>query len=40
MKITFDLGPEDEIDNNIDIWVDVDTLPILPFCEFVNKVVK
>ena len=36
MQITFDLGPEDEIDDNIDIWVDVETLPVLPLCEFVK----
>ena len=36
MKTTFDIRPEDEIDYNIDIWVYVDTLPILPLCEFVK----
>jgi hypothetical protein len=36
MQITFDLRPVDEIDDNIDIWVDVETLPVLPICEFVK----
>ena len=36
MQITFDLRPEDEIDDNIDILVDVETLPVLPLCEFVK----
>ena len=38
MEITFDLRPEDHIEGNIDIWVDVDMLPVLPPCEFVNHV--
>ena len=36
MEITFDLRPEDHIEGNIDIWVDVDMLPVLPPCEFIN----
>ena len=40
MHVTFDLGhPEDDIDeDNIDIWVDVDTLPLLPLCEFLKHI--
>ena len=38
MEITFDLCPEDHIEGNIDIWVDVDMLPVLPPCEFVNHI--
>ncbi|KAI4981451.1 hypothetical protein ZWY2020_021943, partial [Hordeum vulgare] len=33
MEITFDLSREDHIEGNIDIWVDVDMLPILPPCD-------
>ena len=36
MKITSDIRPEDDIEDNIDIWVDVDMLPVLPLCEFVK----
>ena len=38
MEITFDIHPEDDIEGNIDIWVDVDMLLILPLCEFVNHI--
>jgi hypothetical protein len=38
MKITFDIGPEDDREDNIDIWVDVDMIPILPPCEFVKQI--
>jgi hypothetical protein len=40
MHVTFDLGdPEDDIDEaNIDIWVLVDTLPLLPLCEFLKHI--
>ena len=34
MVITFDIRPEDDIEGNIDIWVDVQTPPVLPLCEF------
>ena len=34
MVITFDIRPEDDIEGNIDIWVDVQTPPVLPFGEF------
>ena len=36
MHVTFDIRPADDIEDNIDILVDVDTLPILPLCEFVK----
>ena len=36
MFVTMDLGdPDIEVDN-LDIWVLVDTLPILPLCEFLK----
>ena len=38
MLITFDIHPEDEIEGNIDIWVDVQTPPVLPLCEFLNHI--
>ena len=38
MEITFDIRPEDDIEGNIDIWVDVNMLPVLPPCEFVNHI--
>ena len=38
MQITFDIRPEDDIEDNIDIWVDVDMLPVLPLCEFVKQI--
>ena len=34
MVITFDIRPEDDIEGNRDIWVDVQTPPVLPLCEF------
>ena len=34
MVVTFDIRPEDDIEGNIDIWVDVQTPPVLPLCEF------
>ena len=34
MVITFDIRPEDDIEGNIDIWVNVQTPPVLPLCEF------
>ena len=36
MVITFDIHPEDGIEGNTDIWVDVQTPPVLPNCEFLN----
>ena len=38
MVITFDIRPENEIEGNIDIWVDVQTPPVLPLCEFLNHI--
>jgi hypothetical protein len=50
MHVTFDLDdPEDDMDEdnvdednideaNIDIWVLVDTLPLLPLCEFLKHI--
>ena len=38
MVITFDIRPEDDIEGNTDIWVDVQTPPILPLCEFLNHI--
>ena len=36
MLITMDLGDPDIDQDNMDIWVLVDTLPILPLCEFLK----
>ena len=36
MIVTMDLGDPDIEQNNMDIWVLVDTLPILPLCEFLK----
>ena len=36
--ITFDIRPEDDIEGNRDIWVDVQTPPVLPLCEFLNHI--
>ena len=38
MVITFDIRPKDDIEGNIDIWVDVQTPPVLPLCEFLNHI--
>ena len=38
MLITFDIHLEDEVEGNIDIWVDVQTPPVLPLCEFLNHI--
>ena len=38
MLITFDIRPEDEVESNIDIWIDVQTPPVLPLCEFLNHI--
>lgn len=37
MKITFDIGPEDDPEDIIDIWVDVDMIPILPSSYFLSS---
>ena len=36
MLITFDIRLEDDIADNIDIWVNVQTPPVLPLYEFLN----
>ena len=36
MLVTMDLGDPDMAQDNMDIWVLVDTLPILPLCEFLK----
>ena len=36
MFVTMDLGDPDIDQDNLDIWVLVDTLPILPLCEFLK----
>ena len=36
MLVTLDLGDLDIEEDNLDIWVLVDTLPILPLCEFLK----
>ena len=33
-----DIRPKDDIEGNIDIWVDVQTPPVLPLCEFLNHI--
>ena len=38
MQITFDIRPEDDIEDNFDISVDVDMLAIGPLCEFVKQI--
>ena len=38
MFITFDVRPEDDIEGNRDIWVDVQAPPVLPLCEFLNHI--
>ena len=36
MFVTMDLGDPDIDQDNLDIWVLVDTLPILPLCELLK----
>ena len=36
MLVTMDLGDPDIAEDNLDIWILVDTLPILPLCEFLK----
>ena len=38
MVITFDIRPEDDIEGNTDIWVNVQMPPVLPKCEFLNHI--
>ena len=38
MLITFDIHSEDDIEGNIDIWVDVQTPSVLPLREFLNYI--
>ena len=38
MVITFDIRPEDDIEGNTDIWVDVQTPPVTPKCKFLNHI--
>ena len=38
MVITFDIRLEDDIEGNRDIWVDVQTPPVLPLCEFLSNI--
>jgi hypothetical protein len=38
MVITFDIRPEDDIEGNTDIWVDVQTPPVIPLCKFLNHI--
>ena len=38
MLLTFDLGDPDIDKNDMTIWVLVDTLPVLPLCEFIKHI--
>ena len=38
MVITFDICLEDDIEGNIDIWVDVQTPPVIPLSKFLNHI--
>ena len=38
MLITFDIRSEDDIEDNIDIRVDVQTPPVLLICKFLNHI--
>ena len=38
MLVTMDLGDPNNEQENMDIWVLVDTLPILPLCEFLKHI--
>ena len=38
MLLTFDLGDTDIDENDMTIWVLVDTLPVLPLCEFLKHI--
>ena len=36
MLVTMDLGDTDTAEDNLHIWVFIDTLPILPLCELLK----
>ena len=38
MLLIFDIRPEDDIEGNIDILVDVQTPPVIPLCEFLYHI--
>ena len=38
MVITFYISPKDDIEDNRDIWVDVQMPPVLPLCEFFSNI--
>ena len=38
MFITFDIRPEDDVEGNRDIWVDVQTSLVIPLCQFLNHI--
>ena len=38
MIITFDIRPEDDIEGNRNIWVDVQMPLVLPLCEFFSTI--
>ena len=38
MLITFDIRPEDDIEGNTDIWVNVQMPPVIPLCKFLNHI--
>ena len=38
LVITFAIRPEDDIKGNIDIWVNVQTPPVIPLGEFLNHI--
>ena len=38
MFITFDIHSENDIEGNINIWVDVQTPPVIPLYEFLNHI--
>ena len=38
MVITFDIHPEDDIEGNRDIWVNVQTPQVLTLCEFFSTI--
>ena len=38
MVITFDIRPEDDIEGNTDIWVNVQMPPVIPLCKFLNHI--
>ena len=38
MFTTFHIRPEDDIEDNIDIWVDVQTPAFLPLGKFLNHI--